>query len=79
MEKNYNFFTPLMKKTKSDTWKMAYKLGGDNLIDLIKKTTHTCYRGNRELYHEWGYGCDKCPACIIRKKGWNEFNKFKKK
>ena len=73
MEKKYNFYTPLMKKDKADTWEMAYNLGGKKLINLILKDTHTCYKGQRKKLHEWGYGCDKCPACIIRKKGWYKF------
>ncbi len=73
MEKEYFFYTPLMKKNKAETWKFAYRLGGLKLINLIKEKTHTCYRGTRNKLHEWGYGCNTCPACRIRKKGWHEF------
>ncbi len=73
MEKNFNFFTPLMKKNKAETWQMAHNLGGERFINIIKKNTHSCYLGNRSKFNEWGYGCDNCPACKLRKKGWNYY------
>ena len=73
MEKKYKFHTPLMWKDKSDTWKMAYDLGGDKYLNLIKKSTHTCYKGKRDKYYDWGYGCNNCPACLLRSKGWKNF------
>ncbi|WP_230078581.1 7-cyano-7-deazaguanine synthase, partial [Helicobacter pylori] len=27
----------------------------------------------RKILHAYGYGCDKCPACQLRKKGFEEF------
>ena len=75
MEKKFIFKTPLMKKTKSDTWKMAYNIGGKRLLKLIREKTHTCYLGEKKKLNDWGYGCKKCPACVIRSKGWKEFYK----
>ena len=77
MEKNYKFHTPLMWKSKSDIWKMAYEIGGDKYLSLIKKNTHTCYKGQRDVYYNWGYGCNDCPACKLRSKGWKKFIKIK--
>ena len=34
---------------------------------LIVEHTHTCYLGDREQRHAWGYGCGNCPACALRK------------
>ena len=65
MEKSYKFHTPLMWKSKSGIWKMAYELGGDKYLNLIKRYTHTCYKGIRDIYHDWGYGCNDCPACYL--------------
>lgn len=65
--------TPLMFMTKADTWKMAKDLGGNSLVNLIIEDTHTCYVGDREHKHPWGYGCGECPACVLRKKGWDEW------
>ena len=56
---------------KENTWKMAFELGGEKLVDGIKKHTHTCYLGNRSQYNEWGYGCGECPACQLRSNGYN--------
>ena len=78
MEKNYKFHTPLMWKNKSDIWKMAYELGGNKYLNLIKKHTHTCYKGKRDIFYDWGYGCNNCPACMLRSKGWESFVNKKK-
>lgn len=62
--------TPLMWIDKSATWALSHKLGGDELVDLIVEESHTCYLGVRSRRHEWGYGCGHCPACDLRRKGW---------
>ncbi|RYF71679.1 MAG: 7-cyano-7-deazaguanine synthase, partial [Comamonadaceae bacterium] len=61
--------TPLMWIDKADTWRLADTLGGQALIDLIVEHTHTCYLGDREHRHGWGYGCGTCPACELRARG----------
>ena len=65
--------TPLMWLDKAQTWLLAEKLGGKELVDLIRIETHTCYMGDREHRHEWGYGCGTCPACMLRAKGWEHY------
>jgi 7-cyano-7-deazaguanine synthase len=65
--------TPLMWIDKSQTWELSYDLGGNPLVDIICKDTHTCYIGDRSQKFEWGYGCGSCPACDIRKRGWEKF------
>ncbi|TCK97117.1 7-cyano-7-deazaguanine synthase QueC [Paraburkholderia sp. BL9I2N2] len=65
--------TPLMWIDKADTWRMADRLGGETLVDLIRTETHTCYVGNRTAQHDWGYGCGECPACELRQKGFESF------
>jgi 7-cyano-7-deazaguanine synthase len=65
--------TPLMWIDKADTWQMAADLGGDALVDLIRKETHTCYLGDRTHSHDWGYGCGQCPACELRANGHRAF------
>lgn len=71
LDRLINIETPLMWKTKSEIWKMAMDIGGDDLIRIIVKNTHTCYLGCRDNLHDWGYGCGICPACILRKTGWD--------
>ena len=73
LEKPLLIETPLMWIDKSQTWKMAKDLGGQNLVDLIVEETHTCYRGERSEKYDWGYGCDNCPACELRKNGYRKF------
>jgi 7-cyano-7-deazaguanine synthase len=65
--------TPLMWIDKAATWALAMELGGSSLVDIILRETHTCYQGDREHLHEWGYGCGSCPACDLRQKGYREF------
>jgi 7-cyano-7-deazaguanine synthase len=36
----------------------------------LTKDSHTCYLGQREVLHPWGYGCGTCPACELRARGW---------
>lgn len=65
--------TPLMFLTKGETWELAQTLGGKPLVDLIVEHSHTCYMGDREHRHDWGYGCGTCPACELRAAGWKEW------
>lgn len=65
--------TPLMRLTKAETWALAHDLGGSGLIDLIVEETHTCYEGDRTHRHPWGYGCGGCPACDLRRAGWERW------
>jgi 7-cyano-7-deazaguanine synthase len=73
MARQFTLHTPLMWKTKRQTWELARELGGTRLLDLITSETHTCYLGDRTKKHEWGYGCGTCPACVIRSRGYMEF------
>ena len=73
MDKRYVFHTPLMWIDKAATWSLAHDLGGAQLVDLVKRETHTCYKGDRTRLHEWGYGCGNCPACELRAGGWDVF------
>lgn len=65
--------TPLMHIDKAQTWALANELGGPALEDLIIEHTHTCYLGDREHRHDWGYGCGTCPACELRANGYARF------
>lgn len=65
--------TPLMTVDKAATWELASDLGGAALVDLIIEHTHTCYLGDRTLRHRWGYGCGTCPACDLRRRGWERW------
>lgn len=62
--------TPLMQLDKGETWALAQALGGAALVELIRTRSHTCYRGERGVLHDWGHGCGTCPACELRAAGW---------
>lgn len=65
--------TPLMRLTKAETWALAQRLGGPAFVRLVRDETHTCYMGDHEHYHAWGYGCGECPACKLRRHGWESW------
>jgi 7-cyano-7-deazaguanine synthase len=73
MDKRFLIETPLMWIDKSDTWALTHSLGGQKLVDLVIEHTHTCYLGDRSHRHAWGYGCGTCPACDLRKKGYEKW------
>ncbi|MER0239797.1 7-cyano-7-deazaguanine synthase QueC [Fulvimarina sp. MAC8] len=75
MEARFVLDTPLMWLDKAETWALAERLGGEALVDLVRQDTHTCYHGDREHFHDWGYGCGACPACDLRAKGWETYRK----
>lgn len=73
LERRLVIVTPLMWINKAETWQMAERLGGLPLVELIVEETHTCYLGDRTHRHAWGYGCGTCPACVLRKNGWERY------
>ncbi|HEX3432297.1 MAG TPA: 7-cyano-7-deazaguanine synthase QueC [Rhizomicrobium sp.] len=73
MDAHFTIHTPLMHIDKKATWALAESLGGKALLDLIIEETVTCYQGNRELRHRWGYGCGQCPACRLRAAGYARY------
>ena len=73
LERRLLIETPLMWLDKAQTWQLAFELGGDRLVDLIRSETHTCYQGVRDELHDWGFGCGTCPACELRARGWTQW------
>jgi 7-cyano-7-deazaguanine synthase len=73
MESRLVLDTPLMWIDKAATWKLAENLAGRSFVDLIVEKTHTCYRGDRSTRHDWGFGCDNCDACRLRREGWRRY------
>ena len=74
MGQRFTFDTPLMWLDKAETWELARSLGGQALVDLIVNDSHTCYHGVRDTLHAWGYGCGTCPACALRKAGFERWS-----
>lgn len=71
MDRPFNIDTPLMWLDKAETWSLASELGGDALVEIVIEESHTCYLGDRQHRHEWGYGCGSCPACELRANGYD--------
>jgi 7-cyano-7-deazaguanine synthase len=70
MDRRFVIHTPLMWIDKAGTFALAQEIGGRSLVDLLLAETHTCYLGDREHRHEWGFGCGECPACRLRADGY---------
>ncbi len=70
MDRRFVIHTPLMWIDKAGTFALAHDIGGDALIDVLLAETHTCYLGDREHRHAWGFGCGECPACRLRADGF---------
>lgn len=71
LDRPVSIYTPLMWKTKAETFHMANDAG--KLSEIVELTL-TCYNGTETL-NEWGRGCGECPACKLRRKGFEEFLK----
>ena len=73
MDRRFTVETPLMWLDKAQTWQLAHGLGGDALVELVRRETHSCYVGDRGTSLEWGVGCGRCPACELRASGWQRW------
>ncbi len=71
MDRPFNIETPLMWLDKAETWALASELGGESLTEIVIEESHTCYLGDRQHRHPWGYGCGTCPACELRANGYD--------
>jgi len=73
LDRKVTIHTPLMWVDKAGTFAMAREIGGQAFLDLVVENTHTCYLGDRSRRHPWGYGCGACPACDLRRQGYDKF------
>lgn len=64
MDYTFVIDTPLMWLDKAETWELADKLGA---FDYVRERTLTCYNGIKSD------GCGQCPACLLRRKGLDEY------
>lgn len=77
MDRRFVLHAPLMWIDKAGTWALAEALGGAALVELIRDRSHTCYLGDRGRMHAWGQGCGACPACELRRSGWERYAEFR--
>jgi 7-cyano-7-deazaguanine synthase len=74
MESRFVLETPLMWIDKAETWAMADRIGGADLVELIRSETLTCDKGEAETVNAWGRGCGECPACDLRRTGFDRWS-----
>jgi 7-cyano-7-deazaguanine synthase len=74
MDQRFVLHTPLMWRDKAQTWQLAEALAGEPLVSLLVRETHSCYLGVRDTLHPWGHGCGGCPACVLRRNGWERYD-----
>lgn len=72
-DRNVVIHTPLMWLTKAQEFQLAEELG---CLDFVLTSTLTCYNGD-ETQNDFGMGCGECPACKLRKNGYEEYKKEK--
>lgn len=70
LDYNLHICAPLQSMSKAEIWALSDRLG---VMNQIIKHSHTCYIGDHTTLNPWGYGCGKCPACMLRKKGFENF------
>ncbi|MCG3083721.1 7-cyano-7-deazaguanine synthase QueC [Anoxybacillus sp. LAT_35] len=69
MDYQFVIHTPLMWLNKAETWKLADELGA---LEFVRNKTLTCYNG---IIAD---GCGECPACVLRKRGLDQYMNEKK-
>ncbi len=69
-DQSIQILTPLMYLNKQQTWELAHEL---EALELVVNHSHTCYEGDHENLHGWGYGCGECPACKLRRAGFVDY------
>jgi len=68
MDEDFVIHTPLMWRDKSEVWALADDLGK---LEVVREKTLTCYKGMV------GDGCGTCPACELRRSGYEQYMKKK--
>jgi len=71
LDRPVSIHTPLMWLNKAQIFELAANAGR---LKEMNELTMTCYNGVEKL-NEWGRGCGQCPACKLRRRGFEEFIK----
>ncbi len=64
MDYSFVIDTPLMWLNKAQTWALADELGA---FQFVRERTLTCYNGIK------ADGCGECPACLLRRRGLEDY------
>lgn len=69
----FRLVAPLLDRSKADIFAIAERF--KQLPELLL-LTRTCYT-NSSQNNAWGFGCGACPACKLRRAGWETFQQRK--
>jgi 7-cyano-7-deazaguanine synthase len=72
-QQNIPIITPLMFLNKAQTWGLAWEMGFEAFEDVVARS-RTCYVAS-DMFHDWGHGCGECPACLLRKRGFYDWQR----
>jgi len=70
LDRNIRIHAPLSRLDKAGIWALSDELG---VLDRVRTDSHTCYLGVRKTLYDWGYGCGSCPACLLRREGFEKY------
>ena len=76
MDRSFVLQTPLMWLDKAETWALAQRAGrraADR--DPARAHPHLLSQASAGRMHDWGHGCGECPACALRKRGFENWRK----
>ena len=54
---------------------LGFAYGQRHGVEMTAADTHTCCLGDRTQAHAWGHGCGSCPACELRSRGWEQWQR----
>ena len=68
MDRRFVIHTPLMWIDKAATFALAHEHRRRSSDRLLLAETHTCYLGDREHRHDWGFGCGDVPGLPLARR-----------
>ena len=69
MDSRFVVETPLMWIDKAETWRLAERLGGAALVEIVRLETHSCYHGDRERLTRLGLRLRRMSGLPVARRG----------
>ena len=74
MDRSFALQTPLMWLDKAETWRWPASWAARADRHPARAHPHLL-SAERGPLHDWGHGCGDCPACALRKRGFEMWKK----